>query len=303
MLGMSGVVSGPVVVGIDGSVIARSAARWAAEEAVRRGVGLRIVYADVFALPALPELPGLPWPKEHRVQVRTQVEQWLGRAADLARQDCPDVVVDTEERAGRPEPVLIDESRSAGLVVVGDRGLGGFAGLLAGSVAATVAAHAHCPTAVVRGSDESGRLPSTGPVVVGIEGVHEARGVLAHAFDAAAARGVALHVVHTWHLVGVDPQAPVSRMVVQEDVRAREERLVSEVLAGWTEQYPDVQVHRFVGPGSPATVLLEHADSAQLVVVGSRGRGGFSGLLLGSTSQALIHHASCPVVVVRDRTT
>ena len=293
---MSDASSRPVVVGVDGSAIARNAARWAASEAARRGVSLRIVYGDVFALPALPEIPGLPWPKEHQAEVRQEVQRWLARAAEVVAHESPGLELETASCAGTPDRVLIDESQSAGLVVVGDRGMGGFTGLLAGSVAVKVTAHAHSPVVVVRRTDSE--LPSVSrPVVAGLDGSRSAGEVLAHAFEAAASRQVPLHVVHTWHVAGMDEQA-LRADVAWEEVRQREERLVAELLAGWTERYPDVAVQRFAGPGAPAAELLERATGAQLLVVGSRGHGGFSGTVLGSTSHTLIHHAGCPVMVV-----
>ncbi|MCA1190092.1 universal stress protein [Saccharopolyspora sp. 6T] len=297
---MSGDARDPVVVGIDGSGTARGAVRWAAREAARRGTTLRIVYADVFALPVLPELPGLPWPREHHAPVRVEVEKWLAEAADSARSESPGVPVETESCPGTPPSVMIDESRGAELVVVGDRGLGGFTGLLAGSVALAVAAHSHSTTAVVRGRSDRGQGLVDGPVVVGLDGSREAELLLAHAFEAAAAWEAPLHVVHTWDIVGVD--ATWLRVGPAEDeVRHREQLLLAELLAGWCERYPDVVVDRFVERGSAAGALLSYPDGARLVVVGARGRGGFSGLLLGSTSQALLHHAPCPVLVVRGR--
>lgn len=296
---VSDISNGPVVAGVDGSVVARTATRWAAREATRRKAPLRLVYGDVFALPALPELPGLPWPREHRAEVRHEVQRWLTQAAEDAEQVSPGLSVETQSCPGTPEHVLIEESRSAALVVVGDRGLGGFDGLLAGSVAVAVATHAHCPTAVVRQPSTDTSLPTTAPVIVGIDGSHHAHAALAYAFDVADSLHVPLHVVHTWHVAGFSDEA-LRTVEGWEDLRQHEHRMVAEVLAGWNEKYPDVAVERFTGPGSPAAELLHRAEDAQLVVVGSRGRGGFTGMLLGSTSNALIHHATCPVVVARD---
>lgn len=295
---MSEFATGPVVVGIDGSGTASGAVRWAAREAARRGTTLRIVYADVFALPVLPELPGVPWPQAHRTAVRAEVEGWLAAAAEAADQESPGVVVRTASVPGTPGSVLVEESGDAAVVVVGDRGLGGFTGLMAGSVAVAVAAHGHSSTAVVRGGYERGPSAGIGPVVVGIDGSPHTRVLLAHGFERAMTLNVPLHVVHTWHLTGIETRWMRVGPPTGE-IQDAEERLMSEQLAGWSERYPDVAVHRFVAEGSPSKALLEHAAEAELVVVGARGRGGFTGMLLGSTSQALIHHAPCPVLVVR----
>ncbi|KAA5827039.1 universal stress protein [Saccharopolyspora hirsuta] len=289
---------GHVVAGVDGSAVALNAARWAAREAARRRSGLRIVYADPTTTPVLPELPGLHWPKEHRDQVREQVAHWLDVAAAAAREQAPEVAVSTAACAGSPEQVLIAESGTADLVVVGDRGFGGFTGLLAGAVAVKVAAHARCSVAVVPDTGDPLTFPVTGPVLAGVDDDRSAELVLAHAFAAASDWGVPLHVVHTWEVVGIDLKWLRARLpadVVGED----EARFVSEALAGWGERYPDVEVYRFVGRGAPTAELLSRAREAQLAVVGARGRGGVAGAHLGSTSHKLLHHSPCPVLIVR----
>lgn len=287
-----------IVVGIDGSGTARGAVRWAAREAARRGVPLRIVYADVAALPVLPEIPGVPWSHAHRTAIRAEVENWLTEAADAAVEESPRLHPQTEAVPGTPGSVLIEESRSAALLVVGDRGFGGFTGLLAGSVAVAVTAHGHADTVVVRTGHDRPPGSEPGPVVVGIDGSPHTANLLDHAFRRAAEVGVPLHVVHTWHLAGISTRwmrvGPPT-----EEIQQGAERLLAEQLAGWGERFPDVAVHRFPVEGSPSATLLEHAAGAELVVVGARGRGGFTGMLLGSTSQALIHHSPCPVLVVR----
>jgi nucleotide-binding universal stress UspA family protein len=289
---------GPVVVGVDGSAVARNAARWAAREAARRRVELRVVYADATAQPVLADIPGLHWPKEHQVHVRQQVKHWLDTSADGAREQAPEASVSTASVPGTPEKVLIAESGHAGLLVVGDRGFGGFTGLLAGAVAVKVAAHAHCSVAVVPDPGAPLSFPVTGPIVAGVDDPRSAESVLAHAFAAAASWAVPVHVVHTWEVVGIDLKWMRSRLPEQE-VSENEQRFVSEALAGWSERYPDVEVRRFVTRGSPTAELLSRAEEAQLVVVGARGGGGFPGLRLGSTSHKLIHHSPCPVIVVR----
>ncbi|WP_243795274.1 universal stress protein [Saccharopolyspora gloriosae] len=288
----------PVVVGIDGSGTARRALRWAAREAARRHVGLRIVYGDVFAAPLLPGIRGRRTTPPQPGPVRADVETLLAEAAEAARRESPEITVEAVSLPGSPASVLINESSRAGLVVVGDRGLGGFTGLLAGSVAVAVAAHGHSSTAVVRARNGHEQSSTHGPVVVGLDGSRQAEQLLPHGFDAAADYDAPLHVVHTWNLVGVD----VRRMRVglaANEIQAGEERLMSELLGGWSERYPDVAVRHFVSRGSAAAELLGHAEQARLIIVGARGRGGFTGMLLGSTSQALIHHAPCPILVVR----
>ncbi|MGW3471894.1 universal stress protein [Saccharopolyspora sp. NPDC000995] len=281
----------PVIVGVDGSAVARNAARWAAWEAARRGVDLRIVYADATAQRVLGEAdPAL---------VRGEVAHWLDAAAESAREQAPEVSVTAASVPGTAEKVLIAESARTELLVVGDRGFGGFTGLLAGAVAVKVAAHARCAVVVVPDVGEPLRFPVTGPVVAGMDDAASAEPVLEHAFAVAASRAVPLHVVHTWEVVGIDLKWLRTRLSEQE-VSENEQRYVGEVLAGWGERFPDVEVLRFVGRGSPTAELLARAAAAQLVVVGARGRGGVAGAHLGSTSHKLIHHSPCPVLVVRN---
>ena len=207
--------------------------------------------------------------------------------------------LDVEQQliVGFPIPVLTAESERAQLVVIGDRGLGGVTGLLLGSVATALAAHAESPVVVVRGDDED--PDPSAPIVVGVDGSPVSEAALAFAFDAAAARGVPLVAVHTWWDVSVDPA--MAPLLDWDAIERDERRLLAERLAGWGEKYPDVRVQRVVLRDRPAHALVEQSRGAQLVVVGSRGRGGFTGLLLGSVSHAVLQRAQCPVAVVRPR--
>lgn len=282
----------PVVVGIDGSSSAVHAVRWAAAEARRRRTGLRVVFSDIASLVYLPELPMVPLPASYSDAVQRQARGWLEQARDVAAREASAVEVDTEIRIGSPASVLINESQTAQVVVVGSRGLGGFSGLIVGSVAVALSGHAHCPVAVVRGPEIA---VADAPVVVGVDGSRGGETALACSFEAAAMRGVALWAVHTWYsLAGDDAWGPQ-----QVGGQADEERLLAELLAEWSEKYPDVDVRRLVSRDKPGRALLGHAKHAQLVVVGARGRGGFTGLVLGSTSQQLVHHSPCPVLIAR----
>ena len=206
----------------------------------------------------------------------------------------PDVEVSQEVMAGMPAALLVALSAEAQLAVVGQRGLGGFAGLLLGSVGAAVAAHAACPVLVVRGATDP---PQDGPVVVGVDGSPQSDAAVAFAVEAAAARGVSLRAVHAW----LDTVVPVmvSKAVDWDIVAAQQANLLTNCLAGWREKYPDLPIEPLLIEDRPAHALMDSIDDAQLVVVGSRGRGGLAGMTLGSVSQALLHHAGCPVAVVR----
>jgi nucleotide-binding universal stress UspA family protein len=286
------------VVGIDGSSSALDAASWAAAEAARRGTWLRVVFCDVLALAYLPDLPTMPLPQTYSGALARQAQVWLHRAQEEAQAAAPELEVRTSVRTGDAVLVLIEESGRAQLMVVGSRGLGGFTGLIVGSVAVALCAHGRCPVAVVRQPPADAGLDA--PVVVGVDARDGQEPVLTVAFDAAAMRHAPLVAVHAWHEVGSE-QAWYSFHAEGRGaaVQAEEERFLAEMMAGWAEKYPGVAVRRVVVHSQPARALLEHAGRAQLVVVGTRGRGGFTGLLLGSTSQQLVHHAPCPLLVVR----
>lgn len=201
----------------------------------------------------------------------------------------------TELVTGHAVAVLREASERALVVVIGDRGLSRVEGLLAGSVSVALAAHADCPVVVVREQEVSG--PDDRPVVVGVDGSPGGEAAVAFAYEAASFRHVGLVAVHTWWDLIADPVlAPLLDMAaIDEDERV----VLAERLAGWAEKYPDVAVERVVTRGRPAHVLLGQAARAQLVVVGSRGRGELAGLVLGSVGNTLMHRSPCPVAVVR----
>jgi nucleotide-binding universal stress UspA family protein len=192
---------------------------------------------------------------------------------------------------------LIELSRDARMLVLGHTGRGGFAGMLVGSTASAVASHAHCPVAVIR---DTTSMPATGPVVVGLDGSPTSELAIAAAFDEASFRNVPLIAVHAWSDLTYDDVNGTARFpFAWKSLEDDELRLLGQRLAGWQEKYPDVEVRRELVRDRPRHALLGWSAQAQLVVVGSRGRGGFRGMLLGSTSQALVRHARCSVLVVR----
>ena len=195
---------------------------------------------------------------------------------------------------GAPIEVLSSEARRAQLLVLGDRGLGEVAGLVLGSVAVSLAARGACPVVVVRGE----RAGADGPVVVGVDGSPVSEAALAFAFDAAAARGVDLVAVHAWSPTAIDEELA---SLVEWDASA-ESAVLAERLAGWGQKYPQVAVRRTVVRDGAVRALVTASAGAQLVVVGSRGRGNAAGLLLGSVSHGVLHGAHCPVAVVRPGT-
>ncbi|MDN3359771.1 universal stress protein [Actinomadura sp. DC4] len=284
----------PIVVGVDGSAAALRAARWAADEAARRRLPLRLVQViDVVSATG-----GFAPPRSFFTTLETEGRRQLTEAEAAVRQDHPELEIEPILRTAGLVSTLIALSEDAQLMVLGARGSGG---LLAGSTAIALVAHGHSPVAVIRGGETDEAPPSEGPVVVGVDGSPISEPALAMAFEEAAMRGTDLVAVHAWVEFTSDTAYATARqfLVDWEAVETREREMLAERLAGWQEKYPDVAVRRVVTGGRPAGRLLDAAEDGQLLVVGSRGRGGFAGMLLGSTSQALIHHAPCPLMVVR----
>ncbi len=280
----------PVVAGIDGSESALLATRWAATAALRRGTSLRIVH--VCAIP-VGYPPGFVDARVLREAMAEQGRGWLAQARDAAEMAAPGLEVETAEVTAGVVPTLVRESAAAAMVVLGTRGLGGFTGLLVGSTAVEVAARAECPVVVVRGAERQG------PVVVGVDGTPASEAAIEFAFAEAAARDTDLVTVHTWTDLLVETAFAGGAAALDFSPLAEQAaEVLGERLAGWCEKYPDVPVTRHVSRERATRALLRHAEGAALVVVGTRGRGGFRGLLLGSTSQALLHHAPCPVAIV-----
>lgn len=200
-----------------------------------------------------------------------------------------------EVRFSAPVPTLAEASKKAEMVVVGDRGAGRVERALLGSVARGLLHHAHGPVAVIHAA--GGQLPDAGPVVVGVDGSPASEEAVKLAFDEASRRGAELVAVHAWY----DLAAPPSIAQHWLDRVESAEEVLAERLAGWRDQYPDVTVRRRVVCDQPAKAMLEEARGAQLVIVGSHGRGGFKGMLLGSVSSEIAQSATVPVIVVRPR--
>ncbi|MET8306961.1 MULTISPECIES: universal stress protein [unclassified Micromonospora] len=280
-----------ILVGYDGSTDASVALDWALDEAGRSGQPVRLAYVFEWLTVASWVGPGVApgiWPDD---AARRQVEELVRDAAAKAAAAHPGLTVTGEVFDGPPALVLQERSAKAGLLVLGSRGHGGFGGLLAGSTAVAVAAHAHCPVVVVR--DGAGSAPAdatAGPVAVGVDGSEPSLVALGFAAERAAQRRVPLRVLRAWTPgPGGAAGVPDERAAVEENVEP------------WRRTFPELTVTVDLVPGSPAAMLIEASRDARLVVVGSRGRGGLAGMLLGSVSQQLIQHTHCPVAVVRER--
>ncbi|MCE3555156.1 universal stress protein [Pseudonocardia sp. RS11V-5] len=286
---MASTVGGTVVVGIDGSDHALEAVRWAVAEARERDLRLRLV-AVVRPPRADLVLPPRKADRHHQTRMgtaRTSLDTASGVAATIAT----DVEIDREVIGGMPAAVLIEESSTAALVVVGHRGRGGFTGLLLGSVGVALAAEATSPVVVVRGSTDR----SWG-VVVGVDGTRLGDTALGFAFAEAARRGGPLVAVRAWSEAAVDPF--LEPFLDWDAIAADEREVLDRALAPWQQKFSEVEVRRVLVRENAVKAVMEQAAAAALVVVGSRGRGGAHGLRLGSVGQALLHHAPCPVAVV-----
>ena len=297
--------TGAIVVGADGSIPAVRAVRWAAVEAAQRNLSLHLMFAfdATFGIYG----GGLPLPQSLFDEIERYAQGRLAEAAGVAHEVNAGLMITTSWSQQPPIPVLLEAGKTARMIVLGSTGVGGFVGMLAGATTVAVAGHAKCPVVVVRARpDES--VPSEGPVVVGVDGSRASERAVAAAFDEAAWRDVPLVAVHSWsdadYVSALQMEDVLKQHVLIEQESAHEEqrRVLAESLAGWREKYPDVRVDRVVVKDRPRRHLLDWTTKAQLVVVGSRGRGGFLGLRLGSVGQALIHHAQCPVMIVRPDT-
>ncbi|HEU4947179.1 MAG TPA: universal stress protein [Kribbella sp.] len=285
-----------VVVGYDGSPASDAAATWAAQEADRRHAPLRLVHA--LALPIVRSPMGLA--VMLRIDpIRAAAERLLDDTCRRIRAKHPDLAIDVAVTVADAAPTLLHEATDAGLLVLGSRGLGEFRNLASGSVTTHVATHAPCPVVVVPAHWEPGRTKPA-EVVVGVDGSETSIAAVDFAFEQAQATGATLTAVLAWRdPVWTGPGEQVPLVYDLDELEQENAAVLAESLAGHTEKYPDVTVNRKLVRGHTAEVLVEAARSAQLLVVGSRGRGAFRGMLLGSVSRSMLHHSPCPVAVIR----
>ena len=285
-----------VVVGVDASLSSADAVSWAADVCERRHATLRLVHAYPYS--AVPiQRPGPTLADEQRAP-DPQSAMLLDDVAAALRASHPNLTVDTRPLPGSPDDVLRHESERARLTVIGAHGTGHISGTnrrpTLGSVASALSAVNPAPVAIIHPHHiTTGR----GPVVVGVDGSPASEAAVAFAFQEAAVRQAELIAVHAWHSEQAGsayPDFPTPTEITE--IEDGEHALLSQRLAGWRQTYPDVEVHRRVIFGRSTPALLDFGQSAQLVAVGSRGRG-YNSRLLGSTSNALILQCECPVVV------
>ncbi|WP_433221528.1 universal stress protein [Dactylosporangium sp. CS-047395] len=278
-----------IIVGFDGSGEAHAAVQWAADEAERTHAQLQIVHTYQITWPgAYYDISA-----ELLEEARRRGEQLIDEAVAQVRERGPEIDVIGTSVYATPAATLLDladtttiPDTTTGLLVVGNRGAGGISNLLLGSVSQQVATHANTPVVVVRG-----RWTATGgPVVVGVDGSASSNTALSLAFAAADTRGTEVVAIRAY-------QPPPQHVVPLHAAETIERDALEASLAPWRQQYPGVKVEALVAVGRPAQVLIGVSHTARLVVVGSRGHGGFTGLLLGSVGQQLMHHAECPVMI------
>lgn len=272
----------PVAVGYNGKEHSREALRWAATEATRRRLPLLVVFAANYpGMAADPLEPG----------ALEADEELTARGVSEALDYSPELQVSGVTEVLSPTRSLIEASASSALVVVGTRGHGRIAGVLLGSVAFAVAARAECPVVVI--GAESTRRP-IGPrwrVVVGTDGSEPAAAAVAFAADWALDDSAALEVVTC---TGDHPLADADPEALQAAAKTIA-RLAADRLR---TTHPGLKVTTRVEDCTAERTLVDASADAGLVVVGTRGRGAFTGMLLGSVSHAVIHGADCPVAVV-----
>ena len=299
-----------IVVGVDGSDQSICALTWAAREARRRGTPLHVVTAytvPIFAASSMDAGYTAIDDAVIRDGARSVQEKSLARISPRGLEIIPRV------ESGDAAAVLLELSEDAELMVVGSRGRGGFVGRLLGSVSSALPAHAKCPTVIVP-LRTAGRLPESGvaapagspvaddvhqAVVVGVDGSEQGRAASLVAAEQARSMGLPLRI-----LCALPPfSGSLAWVPAPLDVEALHADLLVQLSAGreWLQShFPDLEMSVELVDGPPAEIMVERTAKAELVVLGTRGRGGFTGMLLGSTSQSVLHHAKGPVMVVPD---
>ncbi|MFE5481016.1 universal stress protein [Streptomyces sp. NPDC056527] len=274
-----------ILLGVDPQEQSIPALVWAADEAVRKGLALRLVVA------VPPVHDGLRYDAlAHQSALRMRAESAIANAEDLARELHDGLRIATDLVNGVPAAALRDMAARAALVVVGSRRLGRAAEMFSeSSVAVPLTARADCPVVVVRAPEHTAVHPPT--LVVGVDGSESSRAAVAFAVEEASLREVRLRAVWVW------PRSVLARDDGEEGLAERH-RLLAESVAGWAERYPDVGISEEVVRGHPVEQLALASQESQALVVGRVGRGGYSGMRMGSTVHGLLHRAMCPLITV-----
>lgn len=288
-----------VVVAVDGSEASQNAVRWAANTANKRGVPLRL--AASYTMPQFLYAEGMVPPQELFDELQSETMDVIEAARVVAHEVAPDIKIGYVIAEGSPIDMLLDMSSDVTMIVMGSRGLGGLSGMVMGSVSAAVVSHADCPVVVVRSDNHVTETNKYGPVVVGVDGSDVSQRATEFALEEAQARGAKLVAIHTW--MDMQVQASLAGLAAAQQeweiIEKEQTTLLKDRLQPLLERFPDVEVEMVITRDRPVRALEDCAHNAQLLVVGSHGRGGFRGMLLGSTSRALLQSAPCPMVVVR----
>lgn len=295
---MYGFSSGPIVVHVDGSAESLHAVRWAAIEAVNRHREIRLVHvAEEIGV-------SYPWPSPTVEQIEAvryeRGMRLLHRVRDVVRDVAPELVPTLVESREGLSSSLRTESEAASLLVLGAPNVGRWERVCASEASLAVAAHARCPVALIRSHVAADEPPTEGPIVVGVDSSPASEEAVALAFEEASLRRTGVIALHCWNDSFLGMVFDEMRWSLDLDaIEKSEQELAEERLAVWRAEYRDVPVECRVERGKPAERLLDIADDAQLMVVGSSSHGGFIGTLLGSTSQAVMSYAMCPVLIAR----
>ncbi|MEV0181935.1 universal stress protein [Streptomyces sp. NPDC050625] len=294
-----------VTVGLDGSPESRAAAEWAAREAKLLDLPLKIVHV----------WEPVPEPMAQAPLLGAETHQhWTERipreSADGLRLRHPGVEVTSEQLSGSPGEALSEEAKTAELLVLGSRRLGGIGGFMVGSVALSVVAHAERPVVLVRAAEQAADehemdpagIPSAAtpfrPVVLGLDTDHPDETLIRFAFDAAVRRGTSLRVVHAWYPPPYYAYGAPANPALNEALALNDAQHLTVALRPWRQKYPDVEVTEESRYGSPAVLLVEASQAASLVVVGRRIRRSPLGAHIGHVTHAVLHHSTAPVAVV-----
>ena len=285
-----------ILVGVDRSASSMAAVDWAARDAAMRNVPLTLMHVVAPVVPAVAPWPEIPIPQDYFERQDDKARRILEdarRAVADSTADHGPPFVHSVVLHGPTVSTLVNQSKIADMMVVGCRGEGALSRVPFGSVSTGLMNYAHCPVAVVHDEPPP---PAQAPVLVGIDGSPASELATEIAFDEAFRRGVDLVALHAWSDVSMLEVPGLDLATIE----AQAQEALAEWLARWQQRYPDVTVQRVVVCDQPARQLVEHSESAQLVVVGSDGRGGFAGMLLGSVSTAVGHAARTVVIVARE---
>lgn len=283
-------MSRPIVVGLDPVTSRRMALAWAADEAALRRLPLLLVHAHGVPTGGYRDMPVRPSWEEWNAALHTEADRVLREGVSFVEARHPQVAVSGLLAEGDPAWVLRERAQDASAVVLGSWHLSAARELFtSASVALPVIAHARCPVVVVPDPEHASRQPPY--VVVGVDGSPHAAAAVDFAFEEAALRGATLRALYVW-------RPPRLGSLDEEAAEQEYRRVLSETVAGRTAAYPEVEVHHEVVRGHPVQALTEASSHALGLVVGTRGLGGFRGMMLGSVSQGVLHHAHCPVIAV-----